>query len=286
MKHIVCLTKSYELMDFDLWFKYHYTMGYFIHIIDNESSVDILSNILKYNQNNCKPNFTYEQLKGFPDQWNLFSKILNENSYNFQDGDFVAFIDDDEYLWYYLDYYKQIENGLEKYKGKIYEPMESYLDKQLNEFNVECILVPQVLMSTREILQDRFTNLINGNQWSRDDKSSQGKCIIKYHKGNVYDFAKDNIEKGHIPYINGVRKSVVNGIGISTTTYGEVDRSACLRLYHYHLKSINDWNKKWNRGSAALPRQWYNKDIKQNMYYDGYTRLDTTMADIKEAYNL
>ena len=137
MKHIVCLTKSYNFDDLSIWFKYHDKMGYRIHLIDNESDPSISSSIMTWLIEGTE--HTYEKLKGWPNQWQLFSDILNQNRYEFKKGDLIAFIDDDEFLWYYLDYYKQIENGLEQYKGKIYEPMESYLDKQLNEFNVQHI---------------------------------------------------------------------------------------------------------------------------------------------------
>ena len=41
MFHIVCLTKSYNWEDLYTWFNYHDKMGYFIHLIDNESISEI-----------------------------------------------------------------------------------------------------------------------------------------------------------------------------------------------------------------------------------------------------
>ena len=44
MKHIVCLTKSYNFDDLSIWFKYHDKMGYRIHLIDNDSDLNSLNN--------------------------------------------------------------------------------------------------------------------------------------------------------------------------------------------------------------------------------------------------
>lgn len=41
--HIVCLTKSYNKLDFEMWYKYYKSYNAIIHIIDNQSSIDIKS---------------------------------------------------------------------------------------------------------------------------------------------------------------------------------------------------------------------------------------------------
>jgi hypothetical protein len=50
-------------------------------------------------------------------------------------------------------------------------------------------------------------------------------------------------------------------------------------LYHYHIKSEEDWEKKINRGSAAVDHQWYDADVKQNKYFGDYNILDMTMFE-------
>ena len=97
MFHIVCLTKSYNWEDLYTWFNYHDKMGYFIHLIDNESISEI-SNKIKTKIINT--GHTYEKLTGWANQWQLFNDILNNNKYNINTGDFISFIDDDEYIWY------------------------------------------------------------------------------------------------------------------------------------------------------------------------------------------
>ena len=292
MKHIICLTKSYNFDDLSVWFKYHDKMGYRIHLIDNDSDPSISSNIMYWLIKGTE--HTYEQLKGWPNQWQLFSDILNQNRYEFKKGDLIAFIDDDEYLWYYLDYWKLVEQYRPEFKGKVYEPMEDFVNSQMKrQTDMDlpgCVLVPQTLMSTHDLwLGDRTEPYVRTHFYRRNDTSTQGKAIIKYdHKFN-YDFTiKTGEEYGHVPVIWNLNKnnkdqaqrmSLVNGVGVSKSTYGDVDYNACLRLYHYHIKSDIDWKKKFERGSAAVDHQWYASDVRANKYFGGYDITDFTMLE-------
>ena len=71
----------------------------------------------------------------------------------------------------------------------------------------------------------------------------------------------------------------MNGKGISQSTYGDTDYTACLRLYHFHIKSEEDWKQKINRGSAAVDHQWYDADVRQNKYFGDYNILDMTLFE-------
>ena len=296
-KHVVCLTKAYNWGDTLTWLRYYDQLGYTIHLIDNESEFDA-STWFK-----DRPQHTYEKIEGWPDQWRLFSNILTENKYGFNKGDLVAFIDDDEYLWYYLDYWKMVESKDPQYKNKYYEPMEDYLVKQMKkqtDMGVPgCVLVPQILMSSSELMKGRDeSSYIDSNYYRRTDTSSQGKAIVLYDPEYTYDFTiKVGEECGHVPVIykesfdpsvyadtveHAKRLSLVNGEGISETTYGDVDYNACLRLYHYHIKSENDWHKKINRGSSAVDHQWYASDVRANKYFGGYNIPDFTMLETKK----
>lgn len=283
-KHAVCLTKSYDWEDIFTWLRYYEQLGYTIHLIDNQSTVEIEAWF------KVRPQHTYERIDGWPDQWRLFSSILNNNKYGFENGDLVAFIDDDEYLWYYLDYWKMIEAKNPQFKGKYYEPMEEYLVKQMKkqtDMGVPgCVLVPQILMSSDVLLATRNESYIDTNYFRRTDITTQGKSIILYNKNYTYNFVVEN-ECGHVPVIQKFdevpkRLSLVNGEGISYTTYGDVDYNACLRLYHYHIKSEKDWEKKIARGSAAVDHQWYSADVRANKYYGGYVVPDFTMLKTKK----
>lgn len=261
--HIICLTKSYNRLDFEYWYKFYKSYKAIIHIIDNESSVDIKSLITDQND-------TYEAIKGWPDQWNLFNKILNENTYNFNSDDFIIFADDDEYFWFKNGWQIDITNEF-----------------NLTPLNIICI--PQIYMSSRHLEEQRSTSYIISNYYRRDDYSSQGKAIICYSPDIKYSFNKTDKEIGHIPLVKypdskeWLRMAKVVGSGITkNSTYGLTAPAADIRLYHYHLKSLDDWNKKWNRGSAACNKQPYDKNIKMNLSYGNYTILDLTIKNYFE----
>lgn len=292
MKHIICLTKSYNFDDLATWYRYHNKLGYRIHLLDNESDPSVSSEIMHWLIEGTEN--TYEKIKGWPNQWKLFSDILNFNRYDFNKGDIVTFIDDDEFLWYYLDYWKLVEQYDPKFKGKLYESLETYIENQtklqVNMGLPGCVLVPQTLMSTHDLWKGKRTESYTYTHfYRRNDVSSQGKSIILYDPKYHYDFTvKTGEEYGHVPVIydptkdiavNKERCSIVNGTGISKTTFGDVDYTACLRLYHYHIKSEEDWTKKYERGSAAVDHQWYAKDVRANKYFGGYDYTDFTMLE-------
>ena len=56
-------------------YKYYKSYNAIIHIIDNQSSIDIKSVVTDKKD-------TYEELAGWPNQWNLFDEILNKNTYH------------------------------------------------------------------------------------------------------------------------------------------------------------------------------------------------------------
>jgi len=255
MIHIICLTKTHKKNDFVLWYNWHRQITENIHIIDNESSVDIKS---------LMNGGTYEQITGWPNQWKLFSDICMDNRYNFVSGDDIAFVDDDEYLWFD---HRQFSNFGEA------------LNKQYQQ--LDCILLPQILMSTKNVQQKRKCNLIQYSTYRRNDLTSQGKAIFKWRSDTKYKFRKSNSkEEGHVPWINGIRCSDVqgpNGYGCSQTTYALTYPEADIRLYHFHIKSMQDWYIKHLRGSAAVDHQWYNQDIRKNPNYGGYEVPDFSL---------
>lgn len=294
MKHIVLLTKPYNIFDINLWYKYHKAMGWTIHVIDNSVQDDVKKLV------DLTHGDTYEALKGWPNQWQLFDDVLNENRYGFQPGELVAFIDDDEFIWYYKDYWKKFDARQPECANREYPSLEKYVDKCLLNMKDsepkanDVILMPQILMSTPFIHDNRDArkNLIDMCVYRRNDATAQGKCIIKYNPNLVYQFNnKDTTEVGHAPFVfenanAGSRVSVVNGYGCSNTTYGALDVTAHLRLYHYHIKTKCDWEKKWTRGSAAVEKQWYDKNIYHNSYANGYIIPDFTMQQTKTLFEL
>lgn len=254
MIHLVCLTKPYNELDFKIWYKWHRTLGIDkIHIFHNDSDLQIEKLILHPD--------TFHNIKGWPNQWQLYNDILNNNEFGFKNEDIVIFLDDDEFLW--ID---------------TVEPIDSIILKQFRM--LDCVLVTQILMSTKEITEQRSKNLIEHSIYRRNDLSNQGKCILLYNENNEYDFTKEeNNERGHVPFINGMRYSDVVGSDCSKTTYGLVSYNAPLRLYHYHIKSLDDWKHKLERGSAANTFQIYDSDITKNKWFGGYDVIDLTMMN-------
>ena len=108
-----------------------------------------------------------------------------------------------------------------------------------------------------------------------------------YNDRNEYDFTKEEQnERGHIPFINGMRFSDVVGSDCSKTTYGLVAYDAPVRLYHYHIKSLDDWKHKLVRGSAANTAQIYDEDITKNKWYGDYSVIDLTMLNTAKKIGL
>ena len=288
MKHVILLTKSYNFKDLEMWIKYYSRLNWCIHLINNESF--IYERFIKITlETNCgiRP-YTYEYLAGWANQWQLFSDILNTNKYNFNKDDIIAFLDDDEFLWSQEEYQYRAEHYTEYNIPNIFE--ESIL-KYHDEYKINNVLVPQILMSQPECLNYRGNeSYINTHFYRRDDKSAQGKSIIVYDPNCKYSFTDpDKKEDGHSPLIDNDRTSIViykSKVGISHTTYGESEYDSPIRLYHYHIKSQKDWFQKYKRGSAAVDHQWYDADTSKNKYYGNYNILDFTMLNTLKLLNI
>lgn len=254
MLHLVLLTKSYNQEDFNCWLNYHLKLTSNIHIIDNESTINVNDSRIK----------SYTKIEGWPDQYRLYDDILNNNRFDFKDNDYVLFLDDDEYLWYNNEKFDNIEQAITFY----FKSLDS-------------LLLPQILMSNKHFCKKRDKILPLFSTFRRNDFSSQGKSIIRFNISAKYKFKHNLVEQGHVPLINNIRLSDVvsnkSGTNTSKTTYGITGYDCDLRLYHYHIKSQEDWDIKFSRGSAAKQEQWYDKDITKNKAFGGYTVQDLTM---------
>lgn len=270
MVHVICLTKTYNTNDIEAWLQYHSKFIDDIWLLDNDSLVgqEVMKNLAeKYGAN-------YLHIVGFADQWALFAQILNKKTQiSLKNDDFVCFLDDDEYL-----YCKDTKN------------VENVIKSQFRQ--LDCILLPEILMSTKHYQAKRNTVLPEFATYRRADLSSQGKAIIWWNDWSEYSYTLHDEEKGHVPWINNRRYSDVVGSGVSKTTYGLTQKdieNQELALIHYHIKSADDWNMKIRRGSAATPstetRQngSYDDDIRKNVKFDGYCIQDFTMKRQFEA---
>lgn len=259
---VICLTKTYDLVNFEAWLNHYNKLNCNIIIYDNESEVDIKPLINKYK-------VKYKTISGWPNQWELFSNILNNNELNFKDMDYITFLDDDEYLWFDTSSYSSINESLDHYFK-----------------DLDCLLAPEILLSTKRLKTRLNDTFINECYYRRNDFASQGKAIIRFNTSAKYNFNHNQIERGHVPFINNIRMSEVisdnPGSNISKTTYGITGYNCGLRLYHYHIKSEYDWEKKIARGSAATKNDSrqngsYDNDIKKNKKFGNYTVPDLSM---------
>lgn len=260
--HVICLTKTYNLSDLDNWLKW-YGKGLkvdWVHLIDNDSEANVESLFIENKY--CK-NLTYEKVSGWPNQYKIYEDILNHNKYSFNKNDLIMFLDDDEFI--YFD---------EEFEDHRYKDFYDVLNQQFNQLN--CAVLPQILISSKNLLKSRKgQSYIETCYYRRNEISSQCKSIIKYDPTAKYRFTKKNAKEiGHVPWINGIRMSDVHGCGVTKTTYAALDYHCPLQLYHYHIKSQEDWDIKINRGSAAVDHQWYNSDIKKNSNFGGYEVID------------
>lgn len=261
MTHLIVLTKTYNIADFKSWLLYHAKLVDKIYVLDNDSSVDI--NNVVATVNNAK----YLQIKGWPDQYGIYDKILNENTFGFKDDDFILFIDDDEYIYFDINKFNNLTDAIKFY----FKDLDS-------------LLVPQILMSTKRLMTSRSEILPLFATYRRNDFSTQGKAIVRYNSTAKYQFKHSLVEQGHVPKINGIRLSEVvsdnPGHNLSKTTYGITGYDCGLRLYHYHIKSMEDWQHKFNRGSAAKKKQWYDENITKNKNFGDYDVPDLTLYNI------
>ena len=282
--HFVLLTKCYDAFDLKYWFAYHRARfpDACFHVFDNDSLIDVrlaLGSIP----------YEYTRISGFPDQKQLYSDIMNgKYGQLFEDGDAVAFIDDDEYL------YVRDANA-----GKSILPLERIVSTYFERYDTFCI--PHINMSTPTLPDDRDTRIPMPEAFTyrRNDPATTVKCIVKYSKGKTYSWRKTSTDgAGHVPYVNGTRKAAVftgwfpkDDAGNTITSridtlafpldgsIASVDYTSNIRLYHYHIKSRWDWTNKIARGSCASRVPWYADDIEKNMFYGNYDIPDTSMSD-------
>ncbi len=274
MTTLICLTKAYNLGDFDTWLSYHLYCIDRIIILDNESEVDVRSVC------EGRPGVEYHCINGWPDQWHLFNDILNQKTViKFEKDEIVAFLDDDEYLLYstnditIIDPHLTFMERMEQEKVRMRQAIEEQFRM------LDCMLLPEILMAPMHCPKSRVHVVPLNAQYAVLQESSQGKAFIRWQPDTEYDFCKEGPEIGHVPWINGIRMSDVAGSGVSKTTYGLQpipwlggEKECRIFLLHYHIKSIADWKKKIERGSAASKNEpghngSYDDDIKKDPKY-------------------
>ena len=265
MINVICLTKTYNKDDIEAWLQYHSKFIQRIWLLDNESPIG--ETVMRELAD--KYHAIYKPIVGFANQWQLFADILNQKTdIKFNQDDLVSFLDDDEYLYFNCEVDKVEETIRAQFKM------------------LDCILLPEILMSTKQLKKKRSELLPNLCTFRRADVSSQGKAIIWWNNYSEYSYTLHDDEKGHVPWIDKRRYSDVVGSDVSKTTYGLTPKdieNQPIALIHYHIKSEDDWTTKIQRGSAATPSTEtrkngsYDEDIRKNIKFGKYTIQDFTM---------
>lgn len=247
MIYCVLLTKCYDKDGFLYWYRWHSKFIDHFIIFDNESSINFKTILL----DKCE----IHEVKGWANQYQLYTDILNSKRFN--DGDYIVFIDDDEYI-------VNETNNLTEY---------------LDNMGRDLYHLPEILFSTKELqdTRDYSVPIYKSHTYRRNDLANTIKSIVKYNHNNTYDFLHSIDCIGHKPMING---EFPNSYGFgsfyddrSVNSYAMIDYNAPIRLNHYHIRSREEWDIKVKRGSAATMKPWYSNKIEDNYAYGGYDIL-------------
>jgi hypothetical protein len=112
--NLVLLTKTSNLEDLKEWLEWHLNVCKFsrIHVVDNDSIAGTRELCLSYE------NVTYEFVSGRVSQYTVYNRIAKQ----FQSEgskDWIAFLDDDEYLKFDSTKYSSVQDVIKYYSSKI-----------------------------------------------------------------------------------------------------------------------------------------------------------------------
>ena len=248
LTEVVLLTKSYNLQDFKDWLHWHLDIIGFdcCHVFDNESSVDIKSVCDSYGDK-----VTYELVKGWPNQYALYTRYINNESPAW----WVLPIDDDEFL-YVGDKYNNNVNELILTLQNKWKDMTKLSIGWRNMFPME-----YTENRTKSLIENAtgWSNVICKrlyNLWRQDNRwlKTLTKTTSKWHWGLPHNF-------GHNPTIGStkIKSYLIDGRRVDTDfSFPEAENSE-LFIAHYQYKSNAEWMSKCkNRKSPA--RTDFNKN--------------------------
>lgn len=232
LTEVVLLTKSYNLTDFQDWLHWHLDIIGFDHckVFDNESTVDIKSVCDKYGDR-----VSYELVKGWPDQYNLYNRYINNESRAW----WVLPIDDDEYLYV-----------SDKYKNNIDTFLISWC-KTHKDWSKICIGWRNLFPS--KFIEERTNphRILNATAWSNEASQvwQAGNRPVKTfvlttHK---YEWSDRLGHSTHDPLIDGkyLPGKTIYGTEVKNSwQITPTPDNADLILYHYQFVSNKEWQYK------------------------------------------
>ena len=222
LTEVVLLTKSYNLQDFKDWMHWHLDIIGFdcCHVFDNESSVDIKSVCDSYGDR-----VTYELVKGWAKQYNLYNRYINNESPAF----WVLPIDDDEFLWM-----KNFDNVNEMilFYHKMWPEMNKLSIRWKNLFPDDP-KADRGDLSLQEFCKndnENWANLFDGGN----------KPVKTFVKGcNV--FYDERTNQTHNPVLMNTPAYLCNGKKFFGNWYFGPETDTDLKILHYQYKSAKEW---------------------------------------------
>lgn len=219
---VLLLTKSYNLQDFKDWMHWHLDVVGFdcVHVIDNESTVDIKSVCDSYGDR-----VTYELVKGWVRQYDLYNRYVNTQARAY----WVLPIDDDEFLYmknfdnvndmlmYYQDKWKDMNKLSIRWLNMFPKnPLDDRCNKSLMEFNTE--------------VNEKWANLFDGG--NKPVKTFVKSCNVNYD---------EKTGQTHNPISFNKLSYMCNGERLKGNWYYGPDTDEDVKLLHFQYKSAKEW---------------------------------------------
>jgi len=249
----VLITKSYLKCDIISWVDHYLNWCGFdhIYIFDNETKCCNISELFKNNNRVTVSYITYNDLIKRGGQCGIYSTVLKNNP-----DTYIAFIDDDEYLWF------------DKTK---WQTINSFITNLIKN-NITCYFIPWLFMSynSNDIKYNRTEPMKDCCKYTGYDINKHfefiiGKSIVKYNNmrfGNPH--FPDNTQ---IYYsLNPIKTLITDDIW----KIGNIKKPD-LFLVHYYHRSLVEWEEKLNRKRIdcinKTYKECYIEENSNNMIY-------------------
>lgn len=266
MKSAVCLiTKAYLPIDIITFVNHYITYCGFNDIIiyDNESSCCNIAELFK-NNNNVIVNYLSDEEKMQYNQCQIV--IYNQCLAKYKnDYDFIAFFDDDEFLWINKSKYNSIN-----------EYLENLYNRNILQF---CIPWRYISYKDNEKPQFRKDSMINDMHYI-NNKNTDFTCVksIVSTKLNIYECALHLFKNYDNCYYNECNSE------LKWNVYIDVNYDKCnFILYHYFHRSYDEWSRKLKlpgldetsktRYDAIIARNGLSMLDHKNFNYNTYINL-------------
>lgn len=270
---IILITKARHAVELEVWLRWYLNILGFDKVIlyDNESPIDVKKICNKFN------NVEYNFLNGFVNQSKLYDMRLKLEKFDDDINDkWIAFLDDDEFL--YIG---------EKYNHNIKELIQAVK----NKYNCKKVCFPIFNFYSKEFFEKRNGNipLINTHTYYSENLPRSFTCklgilrntIVKCVIDAKYDwkFIKNN---GSPCFRNPVIDENIPELAFSER--GESIQNAFLQSYkintdcfvaHYQFRSEEEWNYKCRLGRIKTKSNYLNKPDILDLYRTLYSYIDT-----------